>query len=193
MIIVGGKFKGQKLHVPKGMETRPTSSRLRETVFDILQNSIEGATFLDLFAGSGAMGIEALSRGASHAAFVDSGPLSCACIKKNIDKFGVSSSTSLLRCDAFKALKVMEKGAKQFDIIFVDPPYHSRGDAACGRLPVSMEILLHIDRAKLLSAGGILLIEEGTELPVGGHDLENLSFKKVRKAGRAFLHEFFAN
>lgn len=161
------------------MKTRPTSSRLRESLFDICQNYIEGAFFLDLFAGSGAMGFEALSRGAARVVFVENDPMSIRCIKNNIDQFNVKEKCVLLTGDVFIALKKQLAG-KVFDIIYADPPYGEYGD----------QLLSCLANHPILKPNGMLFIEdEGSSNDVPGqfHDLILIS---LRRTGRASLQQW---
>jgi 16S rRNA (guanine966-N2)-methyltransferase len=121
--LIAGRFKGRLLKTPKSASTRPTQGMLREAVFNICQNEIEGAHFLDLFAGSGAMGLEALSRGAAHATFVEQNRNAIACIKENIAQLQVSQETTLIPTDVARALALLAKQKARFDLIYIDPPY----------------------------------------------------------------------
>ena len=130
MRIVAGQFGGRALVAPRGRSTRPTSDRVREALFSILgADLVEGAWVLDLFAGSGALGIEALSRGARHAAFVDSSPAAVAAIRRNLSVLGVEAE--LRRQDALAYLRSAFRDARQYDLVFLDPPY--RHASALGR------------------------------------------------------------
>lgn len=146
MRIIAGKYRGRKLKSPPSLQTRPTSDRLRETLFNILAPRIEGARFLDLCAGSGAVGIEALSRGAVHAAFVDQSRRMCGLIAANLDEFGIDEEESEVVCsEASVFLQRREKvGSKQgaLDIIFFDPPYATDYEAVLERLGDKEEALL---------------------------------------------------
>ncbi len=121
MRILSGLYKNRQLKTPKGAKTRPTSSKTRGSVFDILQNRIDEAHFLDVFAGSGSMGIEALSRGAKSAVFIERDRLAAGCIRENLTNLGLTAT--VLQSDAESALKRLVKQKKQFDIIYIDPPY----------------------------------------------------------------------
>lgn len=131
MRIISGKYRGRKLKSPPSLQTRPTSDRLRETLFNVLAPRIQGSRFLDLCAGSGAVGIEALSRGAAHATFVDQSRKMCGLIEANLDEFGVDEEgREVVYGEASAFLRRRAKGnagSKQaaFDIIFFDPPYAS--------------------------------------------------------------------
>jgi 16S rRNA (guanine966-N2)-methyltransferase len=118
MRIVAGANRGAKIFAPKGKDTRPTSDRVREAAFNLI-GPVDGATVLDLFAGSGAMGLEALSRGAATATFVESDREACHAIERNLDKLGLTGATVLCR-DAFQALSAAPRA---YDLILCDPPY----------------------------------------------------------------------
>ncbi|MEC7840192.1 MAG: 16S rRNA (guanine(966)-N(2))-methyltransferase RsmD [Chlamydiota bacterium] len=190
MIIIGGKYKGKRLFTPQGHNTRPTSSRLRETVFNIVQNRIEGASFLDLFAGSGAMGFEALSRGAARASFVDSDRNSATSIKKNANAIGVNNQVSTFSEDVLHYIEKLARSNQQFDIIYVDPPYEKNILYRGHRVMLSLLILQLVDTGNLLTPSGILFIEEGTKIENEVLNLKNLKFKRTKKSGRSFLHEY---
>ena len=131
MRIAGGEWRGRNLKSPKGDLVRPTQDRVREALFSMLQNDIPGAKFLDVFAGSGAVGLEALSRGAASATFVEQAGSSLACIKSNIEMVKAEARTEVIRADAYSWLKTAAAG-RSFDIAFADPPYaigHEQGYA----------------------------------------------------------------
>jgi len=123
--IISGKFRGRKLKSPPRLGTRPTSDRLRETLFNVLAPRIAGARFLDLCAGSGAVGIEALSRGAAHATFVDQSRKMYALIEHNLQTLKIHDQEfEVISSEAAKFLgRCEQKGSQPFDIIFFDPPY----------------------------------------------------------------------
>jgi len=123
MRVITGAAKGRKLIAPKGMDTRPTSAMMKETLFNVLQPLLADASFLDLYSGSGAIGIEALSRGAARSVFVENDPSALDCIQKNIQHTGFEDKTSVLSTDVGKALKNLFDQNQKFDIIFMDPPY----------------------------------------------------------------------
>ena len=119
--VVAGAHKGRPLKAPPGRSTRPTADRVREALFSIL-GPIEDATVLDLFAGSGAMGLEALSRGAAHATFVESDREACRTINRNLDKLALDGATVLCQ-DALTALRADARAGTRYDLVLVDPPY----------------------------------------------------------------------
>jgi 16S rRNA (guanine966-N2)-methyltransferase len=123
--IIAGKFRGRKLKSPPSLDTRPTSDRLRETLFNVVAPRIRGVRFLDLCAGSGAVGIEALSRGAAHATFVDRSPRMSVLIEANLDLCRVTEAeVAVVTSDALEFLrKAVKRGSEGWDLIFFDPPY----------------------------------------------------------------------
>ncbi|HJS94959.1 MAG TPA: 16S rRNA (guanine(966)-N(2))-methyltransferase RsmD [Solirubrobacteraceae bacterium] len=122
MRVVAGRFGGRSLVAPRGSSTRPTSDRVREALFSILgPDPVEGARVLDLFAGSGAMGLEALSRGALHVTFVDSSSAAVAAVRRNIGALGVEAEVR--RQDALAYLRSASRDARLYDLVFLDPPY----------------------------------------------------------------------
>ena len=122
MRVIAGKARRLNLKTIPGNETRPTTDRIKETLFNILQPEMAGCRFLDLFSGSGAIGIEALSRGAEQAVFVEKNPRACACIRENLSFTKLAENGKLLNMDALQALRSLE-GGEAFDCIFMDPPY----------------------------------------------------------------------
>jgi 16S rRNA (guanine966-N2)-methyltransferase len=127
--VVAGRFGGRTLLAPRGQSTRPTSDRVREALFSILGETVVGARVLDLFAGSGALGIEALSRGASEVDLVDSSAAAVAAIRRNLD--ALSAEAVVRRQDALAFLGRARRDARQYDLVFLDPPY--RRASALGR------------------------------------------------------------
>lgn len=123
MRVIAGTARRLKLETPKGMDTRPTQDIIKETLFNVIQNDVPGAVVLDICAGSGQIGIEALSRGARRAYFVENGRNACACIQKNLHTTHFEESAVLLRQDAVSALVHVHE--KSVDLIYLDPPYAS--------------------------------------------------------------------
>lgn len=121
MRVIAGRARSLRLKTPKGQETRPTTDRIKETLFNMIQGEIPDSIFVDLFAGSGGIGIEALSRGAKHAYFIDNDREAAACIQDNLSFTKFTNLATLLKQDAFIALTAIHE--KEVDIIFMDPPY----------------------------------------------------------------------
>jgi 16S rRNA (guanine966-N2)-methyltransferase len=129
MRVVAGTYRGRRLVAPPGTETRPTSDRVREALFSVLGPSVQGARLLDLFAGSGALGIEGLSRGAAQAVFVDRSPQAIAAIRANLEALGIDACVR--RTEARAALRAASARDEAYDLVFLDPPY--RRAAGLGR------------------------------------------------------------
>ncbi len=183
--ILGGEWGGRLLKAPKGKQTRPTTSIMRKAVFDILQPHIHSATFLDLFAGSGAMGIEALSRGAERAIFVDSHREAIRCLKENLALLKIESRSLVIQSDVFKALLKLQEMGVQCDVIYADPPYDQS--------QLYPKILYFLDRTLLLKDKGILFVESPIPSPLENlsDTLKHLIPHPPRKYGASELYYFF--
>jgi 16S rRNA (guanine966-N2)-methyltransferase len=164
MRIVGGRLGGRTVHAPRGRATRPTPERVREALFSVLV-SVEGLRVLDLFAGSGALGLEAMSRGAASATFVDSSAAAIAAIRRNLEELGVDAEVRRQRASAF--LERALKDARQYDLVFLDPPY--RHATVLGRelsqalqpvLTPGARVVAESDRRTPLELEGISLLDE---------------------------------
>ncbi|MBX5477410.1 MAG: 16S rRNA (guanine(966)-N(2))-methyltransferase RsmD [Clostridia bacterium] len=125
MRVIAGEARGRPLVAPPGRTTRPTSDRVREALFSMLHDEVSGSRVLDLYAGSGALGIEALSRGAREAVFVERGAAAQRCIRLNLERCGFAERARVLRDDAVRALQRLAEDGERFDLIFLDPPYAS--------------------------------------------------------------------
>jgi 16S rRNA (guanine966-N2)-methyltransferase len=145
--IVAGRWKGRAIEAPGGSSVRPTLDRVREAWMSILQSDIPGATVVDFFAGSGALGLEALSRGATSADFVETSSASLRILKANIEKLGASDVAAVHRADALKFAQSLDPGA--YDIAFADPPYEGGGAArlAARWLAVPFATTLSVEHA----------------------------------------------
>ena len=151
--IIAGKYRGRNLKSPPSLEVRPTSDRLRETLFNVIAPRLEGARFLDLCAGSGAIGIEALSRGASDVTFVDKSRKMCALVEANLDLCRVpENETEVVQAEAADYLaRSLKRKASPWDIVFFDPPYATDYLRIIG--------LFGQNTAELLAANGMLVVE----------------------------------
>lgn len=179
MRIIAGQFRHRALVAPKGPATRPTSGIVREAVFNICQGTIEDLDVLDLYAGSGAMGLEALSRGARSVTMVEKDLHAIKAIKKNIETLGVKQQATLLAGDVFKTLSRL---VKRFGIIYADAPY----DDVQGR----DRLLLEIDKGQLLLPGGDFFLEEATKAKEPEVVLERLQLKSCRNYGKSQLRHY---
>ena len=188
MQIIAGHYRGHRLKAPKGPQTRPTASRLREALFNICQNRIDGSRFLDLFAGSGAMGFEALSRGAHSAAFIDAHKEAIQCIEANAATLQVQSQIQVFRGEAIATLARLEKEGEAFDIIYADPPYQTRDPRTS--MVYSEQIIHWVDTHGLLRPDGVLFIEEDFRFQPHMDQLTSLVLKDSRRFGQAALQQY---
>jgi 16S rRNA (guanine966-N2)-methyltransferase len=155
MRVIAGRHGGRRLRAPAGEATRPTSDRVREALFSVLAERVDGARVLDLFAGSGALGLEALSRGAASATFVDSSPAALRVIRSNLETLG--EEAEVVRADALRWLGAASRRSRQYDLAFVDPPY--RRAAALGPA-------LGAALAAVLADGAVVVAESDRRAPL---------------------------
>ena len=174
MRVISGKARGVNLMTPKGDKTRPTADRVKEALFSIIQFDLPGAKVLDLFGGTGQLGIEALSRGAKHATFVDHQEDACRLIKENLKRAKLESDGTVIRSDY---LQYLNRCKDKFDIIILDPPY------AEVFLENALKVITEID---ILQSGGIIIAERplGKELPC---DFAGFTRSKDYKYGQILL------
>lgn len=153
MRVIAGIARSVPLITPKGLETRPTSDQIKETLFNMLQGYIEGSNFLDLYAGSGQIGIEALSRGAEFAAFVEKLDEAVKCIKANVDKTKFNDKSMILKLEVLSGIRALELEKKRFDIVFLDPPYNQGLEqgiltALVGSAILNDEVIIIVEASK---------------------------------------------
>ena len=153
MRVITGTARGVPLKAPKGMDTRPTMDQVKEGIFSAIQFEVEGRRVLDLFAGSGQMGIEALSRGASHAVFIDAAKESVQVIRENLQRTQLTQVSTLLQSEA---IAYLDRCREKFGLIFLDPPYQS------GMLNSALNKISEID---ILSESGIIICEYAMDRP----------------------------
>ena len=179
MQIGGGKYKSRKLFEPSGLKTRPTSIKLRLAIFNKLQDSVINSNFLDLFAGVGAMGLEAISRGAKQSTFVEKEKVPFQLIKKNAESLDCAAQCRFVQGEAIRFCE-REKGP--YDIIFADPPYNlKRGDKYLSTILIEI-----IVKGGLLKKGGDFFLEEGSdEIP-----FENITLVSLKNYGSSTLYHF---
>ena len=154
MRVIAGRARGQKLKSPEGLGTRPTTDRIKESLFNIIQNDLYDAAFLDLFAGTGAMGIEALSRGAQKAVFVEIEKKNIEIIHENLTSTKLMENAEVLHKDVLSTIKGLYERDMKFDIIFMDPPYNKG---------YNIEVIHQITQYDILNDEGILIIERAAE------------------------------
>ena len=168
MRIIAGSRKGHRITAPKGLDTRPTSDRVRENVFNIVAPWVEGARVLDLYAGSGAMGLEALSRGAKTAVFVESDREAARAIERNLDKLGLTGAR-IVRGDAATGLAHEVGAGRKYDLVLADPPYvMTNYDSLANYLP------------RVLADDGLLVLETAARVEP---KVPGLAARTTRKYG----------
>lgn len=187
--IAGGLYKGLRLETPSSKITRPTSEILRESVFNICQHKIIDASFLDLYAGSGAIGIEAMSRGAKDVVFVEKDRQALLALKKNIEKIQVQEKTLVLACDVLIAIKKLSPAT--FDLVYIDPPYGEKKEELVAEKMLD-KIFEYLDTGTLLNKDAWILLEfssyskkDFTALP-----LKKIKWQNKRTFGRSNLYLF---
>ncbi len=163
MRIIAGKYRGRRLRAPRGRWMRPTSDRIRESIFNIIGEAICGQQVVDIFAGTGAMGIEALSRGARHAVFVDRHPLALECVRANLGPLENADQWHVIRQDAGISLQGLMKLDRRFGYAFIDPPYNQ------GLAAKALRSLMACDA---MAPGGLIVLEH--------HRLEKLDTLDTR-------------
>jgi len=177
--VISGNLRGKRLFSPKGQELRPTSDRVKEAIFDILQDQFQGQNVLDLFAGTGALGIEGLSRGASKAVFVEESPRSLSALRRNIEECRLKDRAEVLGRKVLPALKILEARGEAFGLIFLDPPY-DRGEAR--------RVLEVLSRSSILTPETLVVAEHS--LSEGIDSIPSLQRVDRRKYGRTLVSFF---
>ena len=178
MRITAGNLKGRVITGPEGLSVRPTGSKMRQAFFNIISNNIEGARFVDVCAGSGLMGFEALSRGARSLVFIEKDKRQGLAIQQNIKRLDLLGCAEVITGDLRRVLPVLP--AEDADIIFADPPYQSE---------LATVILILVDTHDLLAADGFLAIEHAldTKLPQQSGRLANYDFRKYGQSAFSFF------
>jgi len=157
MRVIAGSARRIQLKTPEGLDTRPTTDRIKETLFNMLQYDLPGSVFLDLFGGSGAIGIEALSRGADKAVLAEQNPRAVACIKDNLKKTGLEDRAQVISAEVLTALKQLENKDYCFDIVFMDPPYDQE---------LEKKVLEYLKTSDLISKDTVIIIEASLETDI---------------------------
>ena len=173
MRVIAGSAKGRELIAPKGMHTRPTLAKVKEAMFGMVQFDIPGASVLDLFSGSGALGIEALSRGAERAVFCDADRQAASVIKSNLKRLGFEGLAEVSFCDSIALLQTLAERGQRFDLVLLDPPYET---------PLASSALARLAELGLLNEGAILLCEYSPSNPPAFEGLPYTA-KKPKKYG----------
>jgi 16S rRNA (guanine(966)-N(2))-methyltransferase RsmD len=191
MRVIAGTLRSRPLAAPRGLKTRPTSDRLRETLFNVLAPRIPGAVFADLYAGSGAVAIEALSRGAAHIHLVENARPAAVCIRANLAALGITSNFTLHERSVITTLeRLAQQGTAQalpqgtaFDLVFLDPPYEAEAEYS---------LTLHTlasGAAQLLAPNAIVIAEHAARSPLAAH-YGNLRSTRTLTQGDAALSFF---
>lgn len=160
MRIIAGSHKGRQLFSSRGLSVRPTSGRVKEAIFSILATHVEGAQFLDLYAGTGAIGIEALSRGAHRVVFVESHPASLRLLRSNVNHCRFSTVADVHACHAEEFLDRQQTSPTVFDIVFADPPYE---------LESASTLLPSLERSAMITPKTVVLLEHPTKHLIPSH------------------------
>src|SRR5262245_14391995 len=180
MRVIGGAARGRRLKVPKGHAVRPTAARVKEALFNILSHDFSGMRVLDLFAGSGNVSIEALSRGAAMAILIEESPRSAAVIRDNLSRLQLSERAQVWIAPVARSLKKLAKSGESFDLIFLDPPYDK------GLVATSLKKLAHCD---LLSSSGCVVVEHSAREEVKSR-YDALVLNEQRRYGDTLLTFF---
>jgi 16S rRNA (guanine966-N2)-methyltransferase len=180
MRIIGGNARGRRLKVPKGQPLRPTGAKVKEALFDILPHDLSGVKFLELFAGTGNVTIEALSRGAAEAILVDSSAESGKTIRENLRRLRLTDRTKVWITPVTRAVRLLARRGETFDVIFLDPPYEHKWIGATLKV---------IAQGGLLRASGVLIAEHSTREKVEDH-YGSLALSDERRYGDTLLSFF---
>ena len=180
MRIIAGSCKGRKLKPVNIPGVRPTPDRVREAIFSILHQTVVKANVADLFAGTGAMGMEALSRGAAHCVFVDGNPKALALINKNLKHLGLEKASQSVRWDAVKDLRRLTRTGLKFDLVFADPPY---------AMQAVEEVLQRLAESDALDSKAMIVFESaaGQEIPAKSGPFELVDQRKYGKTLVSFF------
>ncbi|MEJ2100373.1 MAG: 16S rRNA (guanine(966)-N(2))-methyltransferase RsmD, partial [Desulfobacterales bacterium] len=155
--IIGGELKGRKLVTVPGIKTRPTADRVRESIFNILNDRVRGASVLDLFAGTGAMGIEALSRGAESAVFAEDNPAALGALNMNIKNCSMENRTRTIKWNILNNLNVLRSHKPAFNLAFIDPPYNEN---------MIQPTLSNLNLSQCLTNGAMVVVEHAMLEPI---------------------------
>jgi len=175
--IIGGDLKGKKLHSLHGTEIRPTADRLRESIFNILSFRVQNAIVLDLFAGTGALGIEALSRKAESAVLVDNNRRSISLIERNVKSCGLGNRAKIIKWNILKNLNCIQSAIPAFDIVFMDPPYNQN---------IIKQTLLNLHRSDSLKRGADIIVEH-TPIELIPEDSLEFKMSDQRRYGKTLV------
>ncbi|SHE60324.1 16S rRNA (guanine(966)-N(2))-methyltransferase RsmD [Seinonella peptonophila] len=177
MRVISGECKGTRLQMVPGSHVRPTIDRVKESLFDLIGQRFSGGEVLDLFAGTGGLGIEALSRGMDRAFFVDQSNVSIHTIRENLSRTRLTKQADIFRGDARTACRLLEKQKRKFDLIFLDPPYQR---------PILLPIMKELTKRNLLKIDGMAVIESPhtVDLP---EEIDSWVLRKQRSYGNTMI------
>jgi len=175
--IISGSLRGKKLHTVRGMKVRPTADRLRESIFNILSSRIHKAVVLDLFAGTGAFGIEAISRGAEYAVFIDNSREALSVIARNIEACAFSNRTKIVKWDIERNLNCIKSFNQAFNLVFIDPPYNQN---------IINPSLSNLFKSGSLATGACVVLEHSAAEPLPA-DLGAFEIEDQRKYGKTLV------
>ncbi len=177
MRIVGGAAKSRRIYSPPKSKIRPTSDGIKESLFNMLRD-VSGKSFLDLFAGSGGVGLEALSRGAAKVVFVEKSPVMISAIKRNLKELGLGGQSEILEIEAAKGIKQLRKRGETFDFLFADPPYEKG---------LVEEIFLWLDQADIVASDGVVIIQHSIREDVKIKHTDNFTLTDQRRYGDTLI------
>ncbi|MDO5520256.1 MAG: 16S rRNA (guanine(966)-N(2))-methyltransferase RsmD [bacterium] len=177
MRVIAGKARRIQLKTPEGMSTRPTTDRIKETLFNMLQYDLYDANFLDLFAGSGAIGIEALSRGCEYAAFVEKNADAVKVINENLKATNLSDQANVLSVDIIDAINRLERHDKVYQFVFMDPPYNNE---------LEKDVLIKLADSRIINEDTLIIVEASLETETDyieeiGYTIEKIKTYKTNK------------
>jgi 16S rRNA (guanine966-N2)-methyltransferase len=180
--IIGGCFRGRKLVCPKGTVVRPTADMVKEALFGILGSAVEGVLALDLYAGCGSLGLEALSRGARECYLVDRSRACCDLIRRNLERMSLEGRASVMRLDCRRAIRLFSARQMRFGLVLADPPYRKQKNAR----DEAKKILLALDHYAILARSAIFVLEHFTgDTP--GEEFTHLRCEERRRYGDTML------
>ena len=182
MRIISGKFKSRLIDFPKTKLTRPMTDRTKETLFNIVGSFVFGKHVLDLFAGSGSIGLEALSRGALDVTFVDRAPWARKVIEKNLTSLGLTPQASFLQLDVMPAIRKLERQKAGFSLIFVDPPFEKG---------LVKKTLMKLDASDIVLPFAQVVVGHSQHEPLDPSGLRNLTLVRTKRIGQACLSFLF--
>lgn len=180
MRIVGGKAKGRRLLSAKGLKTRPTSDKVKESIFNILRLDFEGKDVLDLFAGTGNLGIEALSRGAMRAVFIENNRRAISILERNLNNCNFIDRSEIIESNVAQGIKILENKDLSFDLVFLDPPYAEQ---------LLRDTLVKVSRSEIVKDGALLIAEHSHSERIEQH-VERLTLIDQRRYGKTLVSFF---